>query len=327
MRSRHLLVAGLAAVVLSACGAADGAASDAAATVDGTDIPRATLEAAVSELTEGQGLEGEQRASVVAEQQRELLTLLIQDRILEEIFDDLGATIDDEDVATVRDDLLTAIGGEDQLDEALAQAGLTPTLFEEVFIPQQARLLAIQTELAGDEGFETRTARHILLETEEEADDVVAELEDGADFGELAEARSMDPGSGERGGELGPAQRGSYVPPFDDAVWDAELDTIVGPVESDFGFHVLEVIDEDERGVEDLSQQELQQLVGEELNQLVEQAFTDAEIEVDESLGRWDPMQRVVAPPADEVGEPDPGTGDEPSLEDLDDLDELQDQD
>ena len=325
MRSRHHLLAGLAAAVLSACAAGNGAA-DVAATVDGTDIPRATLEEAVSELTEGQELEGEQRATVMADQQRQLLTLLIQDQILVGIFEDVGATIDDDDVDMVRDDLLAAIGGEEQLDEALAQAGLTPSLFEEVFIPQQARLQAIQTELAGDEGFETRTARHILLETEEEADDVVAELDDGADFGELAEERSMDPGSGERGGELGPAQRGTYVPPFDDAVWEAELDTIVGPVESDFGFHVLEVIDEDERGVEDLSQEELQQLVGEELNQLVEQAFTDAQIEVDESLGRWDPMQRVVAAPQDDVGEPDPGTGEEPTLEDLDELDESQDQ-
>ena len=321
MRLRHLLLAGLVAAMLSACANGDGA-GDAVATVDDRPIPRATVEQAVSELVEQRELTGDERAAFAAEQQRQLLTLLIQDEVLVTIFDDVGATIDDADIEAVRDELVASIGGEEQLEATLTQAGMTASLFEDVFVPQQARLQAIQIELAGDEGLETRTARHILLETEEEADEVVAELEDGADFAELAEERSVDPGSGERGGELGPAQRGSYVPPFDDAVWEAELDTVVGPVESDFGFHVLEVIDEDERAVEDLDQQELQQLVGEELNQLVTQAFDAVVIEVDEGIGRWDPMQRTVVPPDEGVGEPDPGTGEEPSLEELDELDD-----
>lgn len=309
MPSRRLLAAGLvAAVTLTAC-ASDGGSAAAAATVDGTQIPRATLEEAVSELTADQDLSGEERESVVGGQQRNLLSLLIQDEVLSGIFEEMDVSVEDEDLEVVREDVYAAIGGEEQLEQALTDAGLTEDLFEEVFIPQQARMLAVQAELAGDESLETRTARHILLETEQEADEVVAELDEGAEFAELAEERSIDTGSGAQGGDLGAAQRGAYVEPFDDAVWEAELDTVVGPVESEFGFHVLEVTDEDERSVDELEQQELQQLVGEELNTLIQEAFSEAEIEVDDSIGTWDPAQRAVVAADEQVGEPDPGSG------------------
>lgn len=308
MRSR-LLVAGLVAVFLAACGATDGDGGEAAATVDGTDIPRSTLEDAIAELNDDvQELSSSEREQVVGTQQRELLTLLIQDEILTHIYENVDASFDDDDLAEVREEVVAGLGGEEALEDTLNQAQLTLTLFEDVFLPQQARLYAIQEELAEGESIETRTARHILVESEDEADEVVAELDDGADFGELAEERSVDPESGEQGGELGPAQRGVYVAPFDDAVWDAELDTVVGPVESDFGFHVLEVTDEDVREASELENQELQQLVGEELTGLVDEAFEAAEIEVDPAIGVWDETQRTVVEDADQVGEPEGGT-------------------
>ncbi len=336
MRSR-LLVTGLVAALLTACGAAGAGNGDVAASVDEIDIPRSVLEDAIAELNgDTQELSSSEREQVVGTQQRELLALLIQDEILTSVYEDVGASYDDDDLAEVRDEVITGIGGEEGLEETLNQAQLTLTLFEDVFVPQQARLLAIQEELAEGESIETRTTRHILVESEEEADEVVAELDDGADFGELAMERSVDPGSGEQGGDLGAAQRGMYVPPFDEAVWDAELDTVVGPVESDFGFHVLEVTDEDVRDASELDGQELQQLVGEELTGLINEAFASAEIEVDPSIGVWDENQRTVVEDADQVGEPDGGAPEgEPGeqeltpeeLEELErELEELQDQ-
>ncbi len=336
MRSR-LLVAGLVAALLAACGANDAGSGDAAATVDGTDIPRSILEGAIAELHDDvQELSSSEREQVVGTQQRELLALLIQDEILTSVYEDVGASFDDDDLAAVREEVVAGIGGEEGLEETLNQAQLTLELFEDVFVPQQARLFAIQEVLAEGESIETRTTRHILVETEDEADDVVAELDDGADFGDLAMERSIDPGSGEQGGDLGPAQRGMYVPPFDDAVWDAELDTVVGPVESDFGFHVLEVTDEDVRDASELEGQELQQLVGEELTGLINEAFESTEIEVDPAIGVWDDNQRTVVEDADQVGEPDGGApeGDPgeqeltpEELEELErELEELQDQ-
>jgi hypothetical protein len=86
-------------------------------------------------------------------------------------------------------------------------------------------------------------AAHILLETEAEAQAVVDDLAGGADFAELAAAESIDPGSGAGGGNL-PCDlidnfQSAYVPEFVEAALGAELGDVVGPVSSEFGFHVI----------------------------------------------------------------------------------------
>lgn len=82
-------------------------------------------------------------------------------------------------------------------------------------------------------------ASHILVETEEKANDLKAQVEGGADFAELAKANSIDPGSGANGGELGWFGLGMMVKPFEDAVVSAEIGKIVGPVQSQFGYHLI----------------------------------------------------------------------------------------
>jgi peptidyl-prolyl cis-trans isomerase C len=92
---------------------------------------------------------------------------------------------------------------------------------------------------------ERRCIRHILFtpDQEEEAQEVKDELDDGGDFEELAREHSQDPGSAENGGDLGCNPKGGFVPEFDDAAFDAEEGEIVGPIETEFGYHVLEVTD------------------------------------------------------------------------------------
>ncbi len=84
-------------------------------------------------------------------------------------------------------------------------------------------------------------ARHILVDTEEQAQQIIAALEEGESFADLARAVSTDSGSGARGGELGWSAASNYVPPFRDATISAEIGEIVGPVESEFGFHIIQV--------------------------------------------------------------------------------------
>lgn len=84
-------------------------------------------------------------------------------------------------------------------------------------------------------------ARHILLETEADALDVVEALRNGESFAELARAVSTDTGSGSQGGELGWSPTGGFVAPFAQAVTDAPLGEIAGPVQSEFGWHVIQV--------------------------------------------------------------------------------------
>jgi len=89
-------------------------------------------------------------------------------------------------------------------------------------------------------------ARHILVETEDEAKAVVAELKKGADFAELAKSKSKDPGSAE-GGDLGYFTKDQMVPEFSDVAFKLDKGQLSDPVKSQFGWHVIKVEDKRER--------------------------------------------------------------------------------
>jgi peptidyl-prolyl cis-trans isomerase C len=82
-------------------------------------------------------------------------------------------------------------------------------------------------------------AAHILVATVEEAEKLKVDLVGGADFAELAKAHSIDTGSGGNGGDLGWFGLGMMVKPFEDAVVGATVGEVVGPVQSDFGQHLI----------------------------------------------------------------------------------------
>jgi len=86
-------------------------------------------------------------------------------------------------------------------------------------------------------------ARHILVESEDEAKAIIGKLKAGEKFEELAK-QSKDPGSKDRGGDLGWSNRASYVKPFSDAMAALEKGkTTEAPVKSDFGWHVIQLED------------------------------------------------------------------------------------
>lgn len=102
-------------------------------------------------------------------------------------------------------------------------------------------LQAAYAELQAQPDFavEQVTARHILVDSEEEAREVIAALDEGADFAELARERSTDPAAS-RGGELGTFARGSMVPPFEEAAFALEAGAYSSePVQTQFGYHVI----------------------------------------------------------------------------------------
>ena len=84
------------------------------------------------------------------------------------------------------------------------------------------------------------SARHILVETEEQCNDLKQQIENGADFADIAKQHSKCP-SGSNGGELGSFGPGQMVPEFDRVVFSADLNTVQGPVKTQFGYHLLEV--------------------------------------------------------------------------------------
>lgn len=84
------------------------------------------------------------------------------------------------------------------------------------------------------------TARHILVNTEAQCNELKAAIEGGADFAEIARQHSGCP-SGRDGGNLGSFGPGQMVREFDVVVFSAPLNVVQGPVKTQFGYHLLEV--------------------------------------------------------------------------------------
>ena len=90
-------------------------------------------------------------------------------------------------------------------------------------------------------------ARHILVETEDEAKAVLAELKKGTDFAELARLKSKDPGAQAEGGDLGYFTKDQMVPEFAEAAYKLDKGQLSEPVKSQFGWHVIRVEDKRDR--------------------------------------------------------------------------------
>ena len=84
------------------------------------------------------------------------------------------------------------------------------------------------------------SARHILVADEATCEELKKQIQDGADFGAVAAEHSSCP-SGQQGGALGEFGPGQMVPEFDKAVFNGEVNTVIGPVKTQFGYHLLEV--------------------------------------------------------------------------------------
>ena len=83
-------------------------------------------------------------------------------------------------------------------------------------------------------------ARHLLVATEEQCNDIKKQIEEGADFAAMAQQYSSCP-SKAQGGDLGSFGPGQMVPEFDKVVFSAPINTVQGPVKTQFGYHLLEV--------------------------------------------------------------------------------------
>ncbi len=106
--------------------------------------------------------------------------------------------------------------------------------------------------------------RHILVADEKIAQDVRQRLLDGEDFGALAQELSMDPGSAVQGGDLGWFGRGRMVAPFEEAAFALEIGEISEPVQTDFGWHILQLLG-----------REVRPLTADEYRQAKDRVFSD----------------------------------------------------
>jgi peptidyl-prolyl cis-trans isomerase D len=150
-------------------------------------------------------------------------------------------------------------------------------------------------------------ARHILIKVTPSRPEAQAEsallaarrrIEAGEDFSQLAGELSEDEGSATRGGSLGYFGRGQMVKPFEDAAFGAPVGTIVGPVKSDFGFHLIEVQDKREGGLQPFEQAKAvarARLLGDRTNSLSEEKIQDvAQIIAERSLSTAEELSALA---------------------------------
>ncbi|MFT4888786.1 MAG: peptidyl-prolyl cis-trans isomerase C [Pseudohongiellaceae bacterium] len=90
----------------------------------------------------------------------------------------------------------------------------------------------------------TASARHILVDTEEKCLELKDKINAGEDFGDVARAHSNCP-SKAQGGDLGQFSPGMMVKEFDAVVFSADVNSLQGPVKTQFGYHLLEVTNRD----------------------------------------------------------------------------------
>jgi len=158
-----------------------------------------------------------------------------------------------DEVANAR--LAAAAGRDSGLDQqevvANAMALAANRVLAEAYFTEQVSALITEDTIqnaydifvADTASRETVTAAHILVETEDEAKDIIIQLNDGADFATLAREKSTGP-SGPNGGELGSFGRGQMVPAFENAAFGMPVGSYSAtPVQTQFGWHVIQLRD------------------------------------------------------------------------------------
>jgi parvulin-like peptidyl-prolyl isomerase len=241
--------------------------ADAVAVVAGTSIPKAAYDrlfAQAEKAYEAQQREFPAAGTPEYEQLKNQTVEFLLDRaIREKEAETLGIAVTDQEVA----DRLTELkqqffeGDEQKYQDELEAQEVTE---EDVLADLRAQLISqkIFDQVTADvtvtddevqqyyddneEQFttpESREVAHILVDDKKLADDLYQQLQDGADFAELAKEHSTDTASAEQGGKLTDV-RGSFVPEFEDVAFALETGEIGEPVKSQFGWHIITALED-----------------------------------------------------------------------------------
>ena len=247
----------------------------------------------------------EQTIPTLAELRPVYLDQLATERVVLSLGRSLGAVVPegfvDEQLEAIRNNLGEETSFEDSLSEAgLASEDLLRTLIAEAELSRQT-VAALRENLSvpdylvelsyvnRQDEFEQAgevCAKHILVETREEAEQALSAIE-GSSFEDVAIQVSQDPGSAVNGGDLGCFPRGATVPAFDEAAANAPINEITEPVQTDFGFHLILPYERRDTTVLELSEvaQALRQELGDTIVRLAIEGYTDnAGIEVFEDV-------------------------------------------
>ncbi|MFN3349318.1 peptidylprolyl isomerase [Pseudorhodoplanes sp.] len=195
------------------------------AKVDGTEIRESDLQAAEDDI-------GAQLPPMAPDAKKDYLTTYVADMIL---------------VSKAAE--AKKLGDTDEFKRKLALA--RTKLLMEALLQNEAKaavtdeaMKKVYAEAIKDIGNEQEvSARHILVESEDEAKAIAADLKKGGNFDAIAKEKSKDPGSKDSGGDLGYFSKDQMVPEFAEAAFKLDKGQISDPVKSQFGWHIIRVDD------------------------------------------------------------------------------------
>jgi peptidyl-prolyl cis-trans isomerase C len=216
-----------AAAIFAAAGPLPAAAQadPVVAKVNGTEIRESDLKAAEEDI-------GSQLPPMAPEAKKDYLITYVADMILVSKAAEAKKLADSDDfkkkLALARTKLLM-----EALLQSEAKASVTDEAMKKVY-----------ADAIKDVGSEQEvSARHILVESEDEAKTIAGDLKKGGDFAAIAKEKSKDPGSKDTGGDLGFFSKDQMVPEFAEAAFKLEKGQLSDPVKSQFGWHVIRVDD------------------------------------------------------------------------------------
>jgi peptidyl-prolyl cis-trans isomerase C len=229
--ARHMLLLFTALASVAVTGAACAQNTDpVVARVNGTEIRSSDLAIAEEEV-------GSNLPPMAAEGKRDYLVSYVSDMILAAKAAEDKKITDDADfkrrLAYLRNKLLMETMLHSEMKSAVTDAAMHK-VYEDA-----------TKQMAGEK--EVR-ARHILVETEDEAKAILIELRKGTDFAELARLKSKDPGAAE-GGDLGYFTKDQMVPEFSETAFRLESGQLSDPVKTAFGWHIIKTEDKRDRPV------------------------------------------------------------------------------
>lgn len=213
---------------------------------------------------------------------KNVLEQLIVQEIIKQNAEEANVKVSNEELDKEVEKLKGTEEEKKSFEEFIEQMDITEDFFKEMYRSEMliSKYIEETVEVSEEEAksyYEERKdiydrvrARHILLETEEEAKDVIKSLNEGADFVELAKEKSIGP-TGPNGGDLGYFSKGRMLPAFEEVAFNLEVGKISEPVKSDYGYHVIKVEDKKmtfEANKEDVMKDMKSSKFGEELKEL-----------------------------------------------------------
>lgn len=229
------------------------------------DYQKETARFEAAMMGQGFDLESEEGQGKLAQMRRQVLDSMIEQVLIEQAAAQEGVAVSEEELETAIQESIEEGGGQASFDEWLQISDLTYEDFKaELRFQLLAQAIFAQVTNSVPITAEQVHARHILVDTEEEAQAILTRLQAGEDFVALARQLSQDENTKEAGGDLGFFPRGLLISPeIEEAAFALSPGQISGVVRSQFGYHVVQVLEK----VPD------HPLPPELLNSLKEQAF------------------------------------------------------